>query len=204
MASSYWLSSKPLVLASGSTSRSQLLRSAGLPHAVMPAEIDERVIEQSLPLGNDSSVATALAREKAKFVARNNPGSIVLGADQTLMLGNDRFHKPETIDQARSQLTKLRGKTHELNSAVAVVSDRDLLFETVDVARLTVRSFSDAFLDDYLARTGKPILSSVGCYHVEAQGIQLFDRIEGDQFTIMGLPLLPLLKFLREAGLVRS
>ena len=147
-------------------------------------------------------VAALLAREKAKAVSAKHPDRMVLGADQTLALGQRRFSKAPNRAVAREQLAALRGKTHTLHSAVAVMRGGAALFEHVDAAHLTMRTFSDAFLDSYLDAVGDTALASVGGYQLEGTGIQLFERVEGDHFTVLGLPLLPLLDWLRHAGLL--
>ena len=195
-----WLAATPLVLASGSAVRRTLLEAAGIPVEARPARIDERAIEASAPSDDPSAVAALLAREKALRVAMELPGRLVVGADQTLTLGNRRFDKPADRAAARAQLQALAGRTHELHSAVAVVRGRDVVFEHVGVARLTVRPLSDDFLDRYLDAAGAAVTASVGAYQVEALGVQLFERIDGDHFTILGLPLLPLLAYLRAEG----
>ena len=138
-----------------------------------------------------------LAREKAKSVAARMPGRLVLGADQTLSLGAERFSKPAGRDGARAQLLQLRGKTHELHSGIALVRDAEVLFEDCAVARLTMRNFSEPFLETYLDGAGVSVSQSVGGYQLEKIGIQLFEKIEGDHFTILGMPLFSLLPFLR-------
>ena len=195
-----WRAATPLVLASGSAVRRTLLEAAGIPVEARPARIDERAIEASAPSDDPSAVAALLAREKALRVAMELPGRLVVGADQTLALGNRRFDKPADRAAARAQLQALAGRTHELHSAVAVVRGRDVRFEHVGVARLTVRPLSDDFLDRYLDAAGAAVTASVGAYQVEALGVQLFERIDGDHFTILGLPLLPLLAYLRAEG----
>ena len=145
-------------------------------------------------------IAALLAREKATAVAAQMPGRLVLGADQTLALGERLFTKPADLAAAREQLKTLRGKTHELHAAIAVARDGAIVFEHRDEARLTMRAFSDAFLDRYLEAAGHAVTASVGAYQVERSGIHLFERIEGSHFTILGLPLLPLLDFLRREG----
>ena len=195
-----WLAGEPLVLASKSASRHAILRDAGIPVAVEPADIDERAIEQRSAEQDAGELAAVLAREKARTVAARRPGRLVLGADQTLALGERRFSKPADRPEAHRQLAALRGHTHELHSAVALVRGSSVLFEHREVARLTMRSFSDQFLEAYLDAAGAAVTASVGAYQLEKVGIQLFERIEGDHFTILGLPVLPLLEFLRSAG----
>ncbi len=201
---SLWLA-KPLVLASKSSVRRALLEAAGIPLEIEPAAIDERAVESSKAASASAArVALLLAREKALNVAGRKSKSTVLGADQTLALGERRFSKPASAKAAREQLKALAGKTHELHSAVAVAQGGDILFETVATARLTMRPLSDSFLDAYLAAAGGSVSSSVGAYKLEQVGVHLFERIEGDHFTILGLPLLPLLAYFRSAGLVAS
>jgi septum formation protein len=194
-----WLAAEPLLLASKSESRRALLAAAAVPIEVLPADIDERALEAKAALTGPGEVAALLAREKARAVAAARPGRLVLGADQTLALGTRRFSKPANVAAAREQLLALRGTTHELHSALALVRDRTIAFEHRATARLTMRAFSDAFLDAYVAAAGVAVMASVGGYQVERAGIQLFERIEGDHSTILGLPLLPLLQYLREA-----
>ena len=195
-----WLAAEPLVLASKSAIRHAMLREAGIPVAVEPADIDERAIEQRSVKQDAGELAALLAREKARTVAARFPGRLVLGADQTLALGERRFSKPADRAGARRQLTALRGQTHELHSAVALVVGTSALFEYRDVARLTMRSFSDQFLEAYFDAAEAAVTASVGGYQLEKVGIQLFEHIQGDHFTILGLPLLPLLGYLRTAG----
>jgi septum formation protein len=195
-----WLAGEPLVLASKSASRYVILRDAGIPVAVEPADIDERAIEQRSAKQDAGELAAVLAREKARTIAARLPDRLVLGADQTLALGERRFSKPADRAGAHRQLAALRGQTHELHSAVALARGSSVLFEHREVARLTMRSFSDQFLEAYLDAAGAAVTASVGAYQLEKVGIQLFERIDGDHFTILGLPLLPLLEFLRSAG----
>jgi septum formation protein len=199
-----WLAAQPLVLASKSAARRALLEAAGVPIEVRPASIDERAIEAQAGLAGAGEVAALLAREKTRAVARGNPGRVVLGADQTLALGERRFSKAPDRAGAREQLRALRGKSHTLHSAVAVVRGGTVAFEHVDTAHLTMRKFSDDFLESYLDAVGKAAMASVGGYQLEGMGIQLFERVEGDHFTVLGLPLLPLLDWLRRAGLMAS
>jgi septum formation protein len=192
-----WLAPAPLVLASASAVRRKLLEAAGIPVDIQPASLDERAVEASAPSNNPSSVAVLLAREKALRVTANVPGRLVVGADQTLALGDHRFDKPADRAAARAQLQALAGRTHELHAAVAVARDGQVLFEHAAVARLTMRPLTDAFLDRYLDAAGAAVTASVGAYQLEALGVHLFERIEGDHFTILGLPLIPLLAYLR-------
>lgn len=197
-----WLSSLPLVLASRSEVRGKILAAAGLRIEIRPAQIDERAVEREAgPLGAREAAAL-LARAKALTVSGPLPGRLVLGADQTLALGQHRFDKPADRDDARKQLRALCGKMHELHSAIAVVRDGAVLFEYADTAKLTMRDFDDAYLDNYLEFARETALRSVGGYQIEGAGIHLFERIEGDYFTILGLPLLPLLDFLRKQGVI--
>jgi septum formation protein len=196
---------EPLVLASKSSVRRALLEAAGILVEIEPARIDERAVESSkAAIASAQNVALLLAREKALEVADRKSKSIVLGADQTLALGERRFSKPTNALAAREQLKALAGKTHELHAAVVLVQGGDVVFETVATARLTMRPLSESFLDAYLATAGDRVSSSVGAYQLEGLGVHLFERIEGDYFTILGLPLLPLLAYFRSAGLVVS
>jgi septum formation protein len=195
-----WLEGEPLVLASKSEIRRQILTASGIPVDVRPAAIDERSIECEAGPASAAAVARLLAAAKAKAVSGTMPGRVVLGADQTLGIDGRTFAKPADRTTARAQLDLLRGRTHELHSAVAVVQDGNVVFEFVGSARLTVRPFSEAFLDRYLDTVGTAAMQSVGCYQLEGLGIHLFERIDGDHFTILGLPLLPLLGFLRSRG----
>ena len=197
-----WLASQPLVLASKSDIRGKILAAAGLRFAIRPAHIDERTVEAEAAVTDAAAVAGVLARAKAAAVAAAMPGHAVLGADQTLALGAQRFSKPASREDAVKQLRALRGRTHLLHSALALTRDGEVLFEYVETARLTMRDFSDRFLNDYLDMAGDTALASVGAYQLEGIGIHLFERVEGDYFTILGLPLLPLLDFLRRNGFV--
>jgi septum formation protein len=197
-----WLARHPLVLASKSDIRGKILAAAGLRFEIRPAQIDERAIEAKAGSPDAAAAASLLARAKADAGAALMPGRVVLGADQTLALGADRFSKPANRDEASKQLRALRGKTHALHSALALVRDGTLLFAFIDTARLTMRDVSDRFVDDYLDMAGDVALSSVGGYQLEGIGIHLFERVEGDYFTILGLPMLPLLAFLRQNDFV--
>jgi septum formation protein len=198
-----WRGAKPLILASQSPARQSLLTNAGVPFEASPAEIDERAIQCASGLSLPSQVAALLAREKAVSVSLRHPGQFVVGADQTLALGERLFSKPAGRAQAAAQLRALAGQTHELHSATAVARDGETLFESVSIARMTMRPLDDAAISAYLDAAGEAVTTSVGAYQLESLGVHLFDRIEGDHFTILGLPLLPLLKFLRSQGLLQ-
>jgi septum formation protein len=198
----FWTAPHPLVLASKSEIRGKILAAAGLRFAIKPMQINERALEAKAGQIDAAAAAVLLARAKADAAAVLSPGRLVLGADQTLALGAERFSKPADRAAAVQQLRSLRGKTHELHSALALVRDGTVLFEVVDTAHMTMRDFSDRFLDDYLDIVGDVALNSVGGYQLEGIGIHLFERVEGDYFTILGLPLLPLLAFLRQNGFV--
>jgi septum formation protein len=177
-----------------------MLEAAGIPVEMMGAELDERAVEARLPDSPPDALAMLLARGKARTVAAKCPGCAVLGADQILAVNGRRFSKARDRASARDQLMALAGRAHALYSAAAVVQNDKVLFEHVGVARLTMRAFSAAFLENYLDLAGSAVTSSVGGYQVESLGIQLFDRIEGDHFTILGLPLIALLDFFRREG----
>jgi septum formation protein len=197
-----WLGTSPLILASQSSARKMLLANAGLEFTALTADIDERGIQGASELSNPREIALLLAREKAKAVCARYPGSYVIGADQTLALGNRLFNKPAGRPQALAQLRELAGNSHELNSAVAVAHDGKIVFEDVSIARMTMREMTEGELSAYLDVAGDAVTTSVGAYQLEGLGIHLFERIEGDHFTILGLPLLPLLAFLRSERLV--
>ncbi len=192
---------EPLVLASKSEVRGNLLAAAAIPFAVDPARIDERDVEAANEKLSPLEAALLLAREKALEVARRRDG-LVLGADQTLALGERRYSKPVDLDSARAQLKSLGGATHALHSAAAVARGNEILFETVSTARLTMRPLPDVFLDAYLSAAGERVTKSVGGYQLEGLGVHLFETIEGDHFTVLGLPLLPLLAYFRKAGML--
>src|SRR5580698_548422 len=194
---SLWLASDPLLLASRSAARRTLLEAAGIPVELHPADIDERGLEADAGSAVPAEVAALLARAKASVIAGLRPGRLVLGADQTLALGSERFSKPVDRAAARNQLRALSGCTHELHSALAFMQDATMLFEYVGSARLTMRKLSDQLLDQYLETVGSAATASVGAYQIEGPGIQLFERVEGDYFTILGLPLFAALDFLR-------
>lgn len=193
-----------LVLASGSRFRKAMLEAAGVDIDVMPATIDERAVEETLANTGASpeDVAQVLAEAKALDVSERQPGRLVLGCDQTLSLGEELFHKPEDMEAARRHLLKLSGKTHQLNSAAVLARNGETIWRHVGIARLTMRQLDPGFVGRHLARVGPVALNSVGAYQIEGEGIQLFERIEGDHFTIVGLPLMPLLKELRKLGAI--
>lgn len=198
---SLWLAAEPAILASQSASRRSILLAAGIPVEVMPADLDERAVERSFvkPISAQDAAAR-LALAKAQTIAARCRGRLVIGADQTLALGEGRFSKPSNRNEARQQLIELRGRTHALHSALAIVRDAETCFTHVATARLTLRRFSDEFLDRYLDAASEKIMTSVGAYQIEGLGSQLLERVEGDHFTILGLPLLPLLAYLRQDG----
>jgi len=197
---SLWLARYPLVLASQSAVRRNVLAAAGIPLEVSPADIDERGITAAAGFQDPGDIASLLAREKARAVSQHMPGRLVLGADQTLALGQRAFHKPSDVAAAREQLKLLRGETHILCAAIALARGTDIVFEHRGIAKLTMRNFSDDFLESYIAVAGTALVASVGAYQLENTGIHLFEHIDGDHFTILGLPLLRLLDFLRQDG----
>ena len=199
-----WLGTSPLVLASQSKVRRALLEAAGIPVDARPAHLDERAIERQAGAAGPGEVALTLARAKAGTVAAMSEDGIVVGCDQTLALGERRFDKPADRAAARDQLMALRGRTHALHSAVAVCRNGAVTFSYVAVARLTMRDFSGEFLEAYLDAAGPAVTASVGAYQLERTGIHLFEKIEGDHFTILGLPLPPLLEHLRHAGVLAA
>lgn len=181
-----------------------MLANAGVPFTVSPASVDEATIKASLQAtGADvANVAELLAATKAQQVSRNHESSLVIGADQMLACDGEWFAKPGSLQDARNQLEKLRGRTHELISAVSVVQHGDVLWHQIDSARITMRAFSEAFLVQYIDKMDEKLFATVGGYELEGLGAQLFSRIEGDYFTILGMPLLPLLEFLRGHGVI--
>jgi septum formation protein len=197
-----WRGKDPLILASQSRARQLLLTNAGLDFEAIPADIDERTVQKDSGLSAPGEIASLLAREKARFVSSQQPGRYVIGADQTLALGERLFSKPASRIQAAEQLRALAGNSHELHSAVAVARDGKVMFADVSVARMTMRRLGESEIDAYLDQAGEAVTSSIGAYQLEGLGVHLFERIEGDHFTILGLPLLPLLAFLRSEALV--
>jgi septum formation protein len=195
------LEERPLILASASRGRRDLLAAAGLTFDIVPADIDEEAIRQTL-LADDGDIdpldiAEVLARAKAEAVSRDHPDRLVIGSDQVLARDARLYGKPADLEEARVMLMGLRGVTHELHTAVALATGGETVWAHTETAYLTMRSFSAAFLDGYLAQVGGRICDIAGGYEIEGPGVQLFERVEGDYFTIVGLPLLPLLQELR-------
>lgn len=193
----------PLILASGSAARRQILTGAGVPFVVQPADIDEEILKEELLAKGERPIAIAQALAGAKALARSKQTTgLVIGADQTLDLDGVLFNKAATMAEADASLRLLRGKTHHLHSATALALNSQLVWQEVVSASLTMRDFSDRFLSRYLEQQGPAILSCVGGYQLESHGVQLFDQIEGDYFTILGLPLSGLLAQLRQYGIL--
>lgn len=197
---------RPLLLASASTIRLQLLRNAGLQVAASPARVDEDAIRQALEAeeATPRDIADALAEVKARKLADKNPTALVLGCDQVLAFKGKVFAKPTSPDDARSQLHILRGQTHQLLSALVLYDDAKPVWRYVGQARLTMLPVSDAYIDAYLGRNWDSARHSVGAYKLEEEGVRLFSAIEGDYFTILGLPLLPLLGYLGQRGFIAT
>lgn len=194
-----------IVLASASRARREMLAAAGVAFTVEPADVDEPAIRDRLPAATPPiQIADVLARAKSEAVSNCHADALVIGADQVLAFGGDILTKPVDLHGARATLAQLRGQTHELHAAVTLAERGEIVWTHVGTARLTMRDFSDAFLDDYLKRAGERICQSVGAYELEGLGVQLFDRIEGDYFTILGIPLLPLLSELRARGMIAA
>ena len=194
----------PLILASTSPTRLHMLRAAGLNPTPVAPRVDEATIRDALTAEGapPRDIADTLAEMKARKVAEKHPEATVLGCDQVLALERETFAKPETPEDARQQLRQLRGKTHKLLSALVVYEHAQPVWRYIGEARLTMHDISDAYLDDYLARNWHSIRHSVGCYKVEEEGVRLFSAITGDHFTILGLPLLPLLAWAGNKGMI--
>lgn len=195
-----------VILASGSQTRLTLLKSAGLAFTVLPAAIDEGAIKDALTSENSeidpADVAEVLARAKGEAVSAANPDSIVIAADQTLSLDGQIFSKPADLEEARDTLLQLRGKEHFLHSAVAIAEGGEVTWAHAESSRLKMRRFSFGFLGEYLVRAGDDVCQSVGAYQIEGLGLQLFEELDGDYFSILGLPMLPLLDELRRRGVL--
>ncbi len=189
-----------IILASASVSRARVLRDAGVVFDVIPAHVDEESVKAGLKAEHATALdaAETLAELKAVKVSQQNPQALVIGADSILDLNGEWFDKPADLDHAKAHLMTLRGRSHALATAVVVALGGRRIWHHRDQPRLSMRRFSDGFLDHYLAEVGDAVTSSVGAYHLEGRGAQLFESIEGDFFSILGLPLMPLLAFLRE------
>lgn len=197
---------KPFILASGSKIRAEMLRNAGVSLETVIARVDEDSIKSALLSDGAPArdVADALAEMKARRVAAKNPEALVLGADQVLVCEGKMFDKPDSIDAARSQLQALRGKTHELLSAAVIVEDGTPVWRHIGRAQLMMRPFSGEFLENYLQKHAEDLFTTVGAYKLEAEGSQLFTRVQGDYFSVLGLPLLEILGFLRTRGICQE
>lgn len=197
------MSLAPLILASASPSRRQMLLNAGLEFEIEPSGVDEDEVKRSLLSERASArdIATTLAEMKALRVSTRHPNAMVIGADSTLACDGKLYDKPESLAAARAQLMALSGRTHELISSVVTAKNGARLWHATEVGRLTMRPLTDSFLDAYLVRAGQAVCASVGAYQLEGLGAHLFSRIDGDYFTVLGLPLLPLLVFLAEHGI---
>ncbi|MHB2267402.1 Maf-like protein [Aliihoeflea sp. PC F10.4] len=195
---------QPIILASGSPFRRKILEDAGIAFTVERPQIDERAVEEAVAASGmtPDDLATILAEAKAVDVSQNHPGALVIGSDQTLSMDGELFHKPADMEEARRRLLKLSGRTHQLNSAVVIARDGEAIWRHVAIAQLTMRTLDPGFVGRHLSAVGDAALTSVGGYQIEGRGIQLFEKIEGDHFTIIGLPLLPLLQKLRELGAI--
>jgi len=193
-----------LILASASSSRKMLLTAAGISFTADPADLDEAALMMKWKDAGAEVMARGLAEQKALAVSRRHPGRTVLGGDSVIAFDGDTLSKCASLEEARALLARLSGKTHLLVSAAALARDGVLLWAHASPCEMTMRDLSPQFLDDYLAQEGKAILSSVGCYHFEGRGAQLFDRVDGDYFSVLGLPLLPVLAQLRKEGLLAS
>ena len=195
-----------IILASQSIHRKNLMENAGLNFTSQPAEIDERAIELAIE-GTGTTpkeLALILASAKALDVSQKNPDAYVIGSDQTLSLDDELFHKPKDMEAARRTLLKLSGKTHELNSGISIAKNGESIWQHVSIAELTMRDLSPEFIGRHLSEAGDSVLTSVGAYQLEKTGVQLFEKIEGDFFTIVGLPMLPLLAKLRELKVIEA
>ena len=191
-----------LVLASASSIRARILGDAGVPFSVHPARIDEDAVKKEMRSAGGRAIAERLAEIKALAISTDHPQSFILGADQVLEQDGELFSKAETIEAAAAQLRHLCGRRHQLIGAQVLARDGKVVWRNTETATMWVRDFSDAFLDQYLKAEGGAVLGSVGCYRLEGPGVQLFERVEGDYFSILGLSLLPLLAALRDQGVM--
>lgn len=197
-----------IILASGSAVRASLMRGAHIPFEVVPADIDESILKRELEAspaaegehGAGPAIASALAKAKAEIVSSAHPEALVIGADQVMTLGKTCYDKPKDMEEARARLKEFRGKPHLLHGGVALAQGGKTIWDHYQPSHLTMRDFSDAFLDHYLETAGEEILKSVGAYQFESIGAQLFEKIDSDYFSILGLPLLPLMAELRRLG----
>lgn len=189
-----------IILASTSTTRQILLKNAGLEFSAVAPRVDERALVAANPQWSPDETPAKLAEAKAVDVSSRHPGALVIGADQVLVLGDKIFSKPRNAEDCREQLLELRGKSHQLISGIACARDGNMIWTFADRAQLTMRKFSDGFLVSYIATVGGDCTTSVGGYKIEGLGLQLFETILGDHFTILGLPLIPLLRYLRTEG----
>lgn len=195
-------STERLILASGSAARRDMLAGAGVPFTVRPADVDERALKAGLTHVDAAELALELARAKALDVSRHDPEAWVLGADQTLGFDGGLVSKAPSLEAARARLATMRGRRHQLHSGAALARNGLLVWSGVDTATLVMRDFSDAFLDAYLATEGEGLLACVGAYRLEGMGSQLFETVDGDYFTVLGLPLWPVLAELRRVGVL--
>ena len=196
------MSAPPVILASGSAIRLELLRAAGVMCSARRPTVDEDQLKQRYAAMPPAGLAQALARDKALSISRTETSALVIGADQVLNFQGRPYGKPEDLDEARARLRAMRGARHILETAVCCAVAGSIVWSHLSQPELLMRACSDHFLDNYLAQAGPVILASAGAYQLEHQGIQLFERIDGDYFAILGLPLLPLLQFLRESGVL--
>jgi septum formation protein len=205
-AASLWLDADPLILASGSSARAQLLAGLAIPFVVVKPQVDERAIEAPLltQQAGPQRIAQALADAKALDVSEQMKGRLVLGSDQVLEIEGELLHKPEGREGAKAHLQRLAGKTHSLHSAASLARDGIVIARAYEAARLTMRPLSEVFIETYLTAAGDAVLGSVGAYQIEGLGQHLFAKLDGNPATIMGLPLFSLLTKMRELHLVRD
>lgn len=196
--------SNPLILASGSEIRQTMLTNAGVSFQVVPARIDEETVLQSMQAeqAKPRDIADTLAEMKARKVAMKHPDALVLGCDQVLDFAGQMLQKPKDVEDARQQLKQMAGKRHQLLSAAVLYEEGKPVWRHIGVVRMQMRNFSDAYLDDYLDRNWEDIRHCVGCYQLEKEGIRLFSRVDGDYFTVLGLPLIELLGYLTLKGVL--